>query len=224
VSTSVARAVSDAGSLCVERLREVVLSIYLYNERRGYQKLELLEAELRRARPEERTLADAVAHHVHDERRHYRMFRAWFVRRGVMPFRIDPGAGYVDRLVRALEGVDLDGIDMAAAVRDDAKLERLFRLIVLTERRGLAQVRALLRFAPMASDPTLRAMFEVVERDEPSHFEPYQAWLARRGRAEPSARERVADLAAHLSIVWLRLPGLVLDLRVPRMEQLDAPA
>jgi hypothetical protein len=59
----------------------------------------VLEAELRRARPEERKLADAVGQHVHDERRHCRMFRAWCVGRGVMPFRIDPGAGYVDRLV-----------------------------------------------------------------------------------------------------------------------------
>jgi hypothetical protein len=219
--TDAARAVTGVGSLCVERLREVLLSIYLYNERRGYEKLELLEAELRRLRPHEHALAEAVGRHVRDERRHYRMFRAWFARRGVMPFRIDPAAGYVDRLVHALEGVDLDGIDFAEAVGDDARLERLFRLIVLTERRGLAQVRALLRFAPVSSDPTLRAMFEVVERDEPSHFEPYDTWLAERGRAQASARERLADVAAHVAIVWLRLPRLALELRPERLETFE---
>lgn len=206
----------------LQRFREALLSIYLYNEHRGYTQLELLESALRRHRPQEAELAASVHHHAGDERRHYRMFRAWFVRRGVMPLYVDAGSGYIDRLVRSVTGKSIDGIDLDAAVREERELERLLRLIVLTERRGLAQVQALLGPQRFLLDRELRAMFEVIARDEPSHFEPYAAWLASRGRAVSSLRERAADALAHGTIVALKLPALLCDPSVTR--SVDFPA
>lgn len=203
----------------VARFREVLVSIYLYNEHRGYTKLEALEAALRTYRPTERALADAVHEHAQDERRHYRMFRAWFQRRGRMPFRVGAQSGYIDRLVLAVAGEKLDALDLGATVVDDARLQQLCRLIVLTEERGLAQVRRLLTFAPVSRDGTLRALFEAVERDEPSHFEPYRNWLGCNGGGPPTHRERLADLRTHLAIVGVDLPRLLFD---PRLARLDA--
>ena len=193
----------------LQHFREALLSIYLYNEHRGYTQLEALERALREHRPDEHALAGWVHAHASDERRHYKMFRAWFVRRGVMPLCVDASAGYIDRLVHRVTGTTIDGIDLDAAVRDEAELERLLRLIVLTERRGLVQVRALLGALRLLLDRELRAMFEVIERDEPSHFEPYAGWLAARGRAVSSFREAAADTLTHSAIVAWKLPALV---------------
>jgi rubrerythrin len=206
----------------LQHLREALLSIYLYNEHRGYTQLEALEAALRRQRPEEEALAAFVHAHAGDERRHYKMFRAWFVRRGVMPLRVGASSGYIDRLVRSVTGQSIDAIDLDAAVRDQDALERLLRLIVLTERRGLTQVHALLGAQRLLLDRELRAMFEVVARDEPSHFEPYAAWLAARGRAASSFRETAADALTHCAIVAWKLPVLVCDTNPKRIAAFPA--
>jgi hypothetical protein len=203
----------------LQHFREALLSIYLYNEHRGYTLLEALERALRAHRPEERALAAWVHAHAGDERRHYKMFRAWFVRHGVMPLRVDASAGYIDRLVRNVAGTAIDGIDLDAAVREEAELERLLRLIVLTERRGLSQVRALLGAQRLLLDRELRAIFEVIERDEPSHFEPYAGWLAARGCAVSSFREAAADVLTHGVIVAWKLPALVC---APNAIRIDA--
>lgn len=198
------------------------MSVYLYNEHRGYTQLDALEAALQRTRPDEHALLAAIASHARDERRHYRMFRAWFVRRGLMPLRVDADAGYIDRLVHAVTGESLDAIDLDHAVAHEATLQRLFRLVVLTERRGLTQVRWLLRLGPLVLDRDMRAMFEVVERDEPSHFMPYQAWLAQHAAPEARPGERFADMCTHVAIVWAHVPRLICDPRVPRLEAFPA--
>jgi hypothetical protein len=220
--SSAARIASTQRPLVIERFHEVLMSVYLYNEHRGYTQLEALASALRDARPSEHALVDAVAVHARDERRHYRMFRAWFVRRGVMPLRIDSASGYIDRLVIAATGASLDTVDLALAAANDAALTRLFRLIVLTERRGLAQVRSLLRLSSVLLDRDMRAMFEVVERDEPAHFLPYEAWLARQYAVAPTRRERWADVCTHSMIVGLGVPRLLCDLRVQRLDAFPA--
>jgi hypothetical protein len=53
-------------------------------------------------------------------------------------------------------------------------------------------------------------MFEVVERDEPAHFEPYAAWLAARKRPVSKPHEVTADMLTHAAIVLLKLPRLML--------------
>ena len=53
----------------LDRFREALLSIYLYNEHRGYTQLERLERALRMHRPEQAELAAFVHHHAGDERR-----------------------------------------------------------------------------------------------------------------------------------------------------------
>lgn len=215
-------ALSTQRSAVGKRFHDALMSIYLYNEYRGYTKLEELESALRRARPTESALADAIHAHARDERRHYRMFRAWFVRRGTMPFRVDTEAGYIDRLVYAATGERLATVDFDSTVVDDAALRRLCRLVMLTEQRGLAEVQWLLRYSTLVLDPDMRAMFEVVQHDEPSHFAPYEEWLAQYGGVTPTRRERLADLGTHLTIVWLKLPWLFFGPSTTRLEAFPA--
>jgi len=206
----------------MRRFHEALMSIYLYNEHRGYTQLEALEAALRRTRPNERALVQAVHEHAADERRHYRMFRAWFVRHGVMPLRVDAASGYIDRLVKTATGKMLDAVDLEAVTLDDRELQQLFRLIVLTERRGLAQVRSLLRARALVLDRELSAIFKVVERDEPAHFEPYATWLEAHGAALSTWRERTADALTHWHIVLLKMPSVMSIARSTRLEAFPA--
>lgn len=80
-------------------------------------------------------------------------------------------------------------------VRDAAELERLLLDRVDRAARPFTG-RALLGAQRLLLDRELRAIFEVIERDEPSHFEPYAGWLtAARSQAcasQPPTRSRTA--------------------------------
>ncbi len=198
------------------RLRDVVMSVYLYNEHRGHVQLARLEGALARRFPDEHEFLRAVNRHRADEGKHYRMFAAWFRSQGRMPFEIGPSDGYVDRLVGRLFHRSLDEFDLDRVVGDERTLVRLCRVVMITEERGLAQVRALLRKRFIREDRDLERLFRVVERDEPSHFLPYGVWLGRRGAAKPGLREKLADAIVHWSLVAFRIPILLLNLRLRR--------
>ena len=62
-------------------------------------------------------------------------------------------------------------------------------------------------FSPIAttfSDRALTRIFEVVHRDEPDHFLPYQSWLERNGRVQASWNERAADWWPIRTNKWAR--------------------
>ena len=68
--------------------------------------------------------------------------------------------------------------------------EKLCRVIMLTEQRGFVQVEVLLKNRFVRSDPIMTRIFQIVHKDEPDHFQPYQRWLERQGRALfPTIRE-----------------------------------
>lgn len=55
----------------------------------------------------------------------------------------------------------------------------LCRVISLTEQRGYRQVDILLRHPLILQDRGLTRIFHIIKRDEPRHWAPYDAWLAR---------------------------------------------
>jgi hypothetical protein len=195
------------------------MSIYLYNEYRGFHHLERLSAALREHFPEEVEFLAAVEKHASDERKHYQMFRRWFELRGEMPFALGPSVGYIDLFVDFVFGTPLDRFDVQRAVRDEQYMFRLFRLIMLTEARGLKQVDALLDVAVIRESPRLSNIFKIVQRDEPSHFLPYQAWLEKRGRHVPTLGERLAELRVHWWLVMVKFPSLLLNPYLRRSER-----
>ncbi len=72
------------------RYLDLLGSIYIYNEHRGYTAIDRVLVAIRARAPDDQALIAAVEQHRADERKHYLMFRRWFERRGVMPLQARP--------------------------------------------------------------------------------------------------------------------------------------
>jgi hypothetical protein len=49
-------------------------------------------------------------------------------------------------------------------------------------------------------------IFKIIEEDEPSHWAPYDAWLADHGKRMPRWWERAIDSFIHSELLLLKLP------------------
>ncbi len=202
-----------------ERYLDVLASVYIYNEHRGYTSLDrVLEAVRARCADDAGFIAEVVKHRA-DERKHYLMFKRWFERQGRMPLTMDRGAGHIDRFIQWVFGCTIEELDTQAIIADPAEFEQLCRVIMLTEQRGLAQVKVLLRNRFVSSDPVMTKIFEIVHKDEPDHFLPYQHWLERHGKATAKWNERAADWCIHKVLMLVKLPAVFLDRRTPRLAR-----
>ena len=198
------------------RYLDVLGSIYIYNEHRGYTAIDrVLEAVCARA-PEDRELIAAIEHHRADERKHYVMFRRWFERRGVMPLAVDRTFGHIDRFVEIMFGTRIDALDTQAVIESDRLFARLCRIISLTEQRGYRQVEILLANRFVRSDPVLMLIFGIIKKDEPSHWAPYEGWLRQNRKRDSRWWERAVDGFIHSELLLLKLPFLFLNPRIPR--------
>src|SRR3954467_14848794 len=128
-----------------ERYLDLLGSIYIYNEHRGYTAIDDLLAAVRTRWPGDHELIATIEKHRADERKHYVMFRRWFERRGVMPYAIDSACGHIDRFVGIMFGNGIDDLDKMRVVNSDELFGRLCRVVSLTEKRGYKQVEILLR-------------------------------------------------------------------------------
>lgn len=209
------------------RYLDLLGSIYIYNEHRGYTAIDrVLEAVIARS-PGETAFIGAVEKHRADERKHYVMFRRWFETQGRMPLLVDRTCGHIDRFVEIMFGSTIDRLDTRAVIAHDALFEKLCRVISLTERRGHRQVRALLRHPAVRRDPILMKIFRIIEKDEPSHWRPYDDWLRAHGRREPRWWERAIDGFIHSELLFVKLPVLFLTpglARRARWADADEPA
>src|SRR6188768_3711570 len=155
------------------RYLDLLGSIYIYNEHRGYTAIDRVLAAVRVRSPDDLDLISAIQRHRADERKHYVMFRRWFERRGVMPLALDRTFGHIDRFVEIMFRCSIDQLDTQAVIGRDELFERLCRVICLTEQRGYRTVEALLRNGWVRRDPILSRIFEIIHKDEPSHWAPY---------------------------------------------------
>lgn len=192
------------------RYLDLLGSIYLYNEHRGYTAIDRVLEAARVCAPDDMTFLDAIQKHRADERKHYLMFRRWFELRGTMPLLVDRTCGHIDRFVEIMFGTRIDDLDTRAIIADRDQFEKLCRVISLTEQRGHRQVAILLRHPLVRHDRTLMKIFRIIEKDEPSHWEPYDAWLARNGKRAPLWWERAIDTFVHSELLFLKLPALFL--------------
>jgi hypothetical protein len=183
-------------------------SIYIYNEHRGYTAIDRVLEAVRARAPDDLELIAAIGKHRADERKHYEMFRRWFELRGEMPFAVDRTCGHIDRFVEIMFRSTIDRLDTREVVASNELFERLCRVIALTERRGYRQVAVLLRHPMVRGDRTLMKIFRVIEKDEPSHWAPYEGWLRAHGKREPRWWERGIDTFIHSELLFLKLPVL----------------
>ena len=198
------------------RYLDLLASIYLYNEHRGYTAIDRVLDAVRARAPDDRDLIAAIEKHRADERKHYLMFRRWFEMRGTMPIAVDRTCGHIDRFIEIMFGKRIDDLDTDAVIASDDQFEKLCRVISLTEQRGHRQVEILLRHPLVRKDRVLMKIFRIIERDEPSHWAPYDAWLRANGKREPRWWERAVDTFVHSELLFLKLPALFLTPRLTR--------
>ncbi|HEY1143332.1 MAG TPA: ferritin-like domain-containing protein [Sphingomicrobium sp.] len=204
------------------RYLDLLGSIYIYNEHRGYTALDRVLEAVRARSPDNRAFIAAIEKHRADERKHYLMFRRWYEKRGQMPLMVDRTCGHIDRFVEIVFGTKIDDMDTQAVIDDDRLFEKLCRVISLTEKRGYKQVEILLNHPLVKKDPGLMKIFRIVEKDEPSHWEPYDQWLKANGKRDPKWWERGIDTFIHSELLFLKLPILFLFRLRRRDEWADA--
>jgi hypothetical protein len=190
------------------RYLDLLASIYIYNEHRGYSSLDRVLEAVKSGYPDEKGFIAEIEKHRADERKHYVMFKRYFELLGYMPYRVDRTCGHIDRLIRLTFGCHIDELDTDEIISRQELFQKLCRIIMLTEKRGMHTVETLLHSFLVREDRTLTRIFQVIERDEPSHWMPYQGWLQRHGGTMPTLPERIADSCVHLSILCAKLPLL----------------
>jgi hypothetical protein len=213
-SLDAANSANDSSSMFARfrtRYLDLLGSIYIYNEHRGYTSIDRVLEAVRSRMPEDKAFIAAIEKHRADERKHYVMFKRWFELRGTMPLRVDRTCGHIDRFVEIMFGRGIDDLDTDAMITDDRLFERLCRVISLTEQRGMKQVEILLRHPLVRHDPVLIKIFKVIERDEPSHWAPYDGWLRAHGRRDPRWWERLIDTFIHSELLVIKLPVLLFN-------------
>jgi len=193
------------------RYLDVLGSIYIYNEHRGYTALDRVLAAVRSRWPEDKDFITEIEKHRADEHKHYLLFRRWFEKRGTMPLAVDRTCGHIDRLVRLTFGCHVDDLDQEEVTGSTAKFASLCRVISLTERRGMRTVETLLQSPLIHGDKQLQKIFHVVEVDEPSHWAPYEGWLKRNNGGDPRWNELIADKIVHATMLLVKLPALFLN-------------
>ena len=198
------------------RYLDLLGSIYIYNEHRGYTAIDRVLEAVRARSPDDHAFIAAIEKHRADERKHYRMFRRWFEKRGQMPLSVDRTCGHIDRFVEIMFGSTIDQLDTSAVIADDRLFEKLCRVISLTEQRGYRQVEILLAHPLVRRDEGLMKIFRIIKQDEPSHWEPYDAWLRAHRKREPKWWERAVDTFIHSELLFLKLPALFLNFRMRR--------
>ena len=202
-----------------QRYLDLLGSIYIYNEHRGYTALDRVLGAVKAKHPEATKFIAAVEKHRADERKHYVMFKRWFQLRGTMPIALDRAFGHIDRFIEITFGTPIDSLDTDAIIASDDLFERLCRVISLTEKRGLKQIEILLEHPVVKQDKALLRIFEVVHVDEPDHFEPYDQWLAANSRRKPNPWERWIDRMIHSELLFIKLPILFLWIGAPRRTE-----
>ena len=193
------------------RYLDVLGSIYIYNEHRGYTAIDRVLDAVRKRAPDDVDLIAQIEQHRADERKHYVMFRRWFERRGIMPLAVDRSFGHIDRFVEIMFRTPIAGMDTQDIVNRDALFARLCRVISLTEKRGYRQVEILLKNSIVLGDPILKRIFDVIRKDEPSHWTPYDDWLKAHAGREPRWWERAVDSFIHMELLFVKLPYLFLN-------------
>lgn len=201
------------------RYLDLLGSIYIYNEHRGYTAIDRVLEAVRARSPGDTAFIALIEGHRADERKHYVMFKRWFERRGVMPLALDRSFGHIDRFIEIMFRTTIDRLDTQAVIDRDELFERLCRVIALTEQRGYRQLEILLKNRMVLGDPVLTRIFQIIRKDEPSHWAPYEGWLRRHGKREPRWWERAVDSFIHSELLFLKLPVLFVNPFIKRRTQ-----
>src|SRR5215218_5728649 len=107
------------------RYLDLLGSIYIYNEHRGYTAIDRVLEAVRARSPGDHAFIAALEQHRADERKHYLMFRRWYEKRRQMPLLVDRTCGHIDRFVEIMFRSTIDGLDTRQIIDDDRLFEKL---------------------------------------------------------------------------------------------------
>src|ERR1044072_1510300 len=124
-------------ALFSRRYLDLLGSIYIYNEHRGYTALDRVLEAVRARSPDDHEFIARIEKHRADERKHYLMFRKWFEKQGRMPLFVDRTCGHIDRFVEIMFRTTIDRMDTQAVIDDDRQFLKLCRVISHTANRGV---------------------------------------------------------------------------------------
>src|SRR3569623_867637 len=93
------------------RYLDVLASIYIYNEHRGYTRIDRVLEAVRVRCPDDHVFIAAIENHRADERKQYTMFRRWCELKGKMPLKVDRALCQIDRFVEFVFGRTIDERD-----------------------------------------------------------------------------------------------------------------
>jgi uncharacterized ferritin-like protein (DUF455 family) len=201
------------------RYLDILGSIYVYNEHRGYTALDRVLEAVRARSPDDHELIALIEKHRADERKHYLMFQRWYEKRRQMPLFVDRACGHIDRFVEIMFRTTINRLDTQQVVAEDRLFERLCRVISLTEKRGYRQVETLLKHPLVKSDSGLIKIFNIIKQDEPSHWAPYDGWLRANGKREPRWWEQAIDTFIHSELLFVKLPILFVSVGMRRRDE-----
>ncbi|APG63505.1 hypothetical protein LPB140_02645 [Sphingorhabdus lutea] len=201
-----------------DRYLDVLASVYIYNEHRGYTSLDRVLLAVRAHCPDNQEFIAQVEKHRADEHKHYHMFKRYFQLRGQMPLRVGRTCGHIDHFIEQIFGCTIDELDTDAIIADPKLFEKLCRVIMLTEQRGMTQVDILLRNKFIKKDKIMMKIFKIIKVDEPSHWLPYHHWLSQNGDVRSTWRERATDFWIHKSLMLAKLPAIFIRRGTARME------
>lgn len=199
------------------RYLDVLASVYIYNEHRGYTSLDRVLEAVRARYPDDLRFIAQIEKHRADERKHYVMFKRYFELQGRMPLTVGKTCGHIDHFIERIFGCTIEDLDTDAIIADGAEFEKLCRVIMLTEQRGMHQLDILLKNRLVLSDSILVKIFKIIRKDEPSHWQPYDAWLKTNSKATALFRERAADFWIHKSLMFAKLPAVFVRRHTPRL-------
>lgn len=202
-----------------QRFLDLVVSIYIYNEYRGFKELEKFAVVLESQWPEQEGLIAAVHKHAADEKKHYLLFQRYFRNEGRMPFSVSQWVGFFDVMARLLFGKWMWDLESRAVLMDRDSFVRLCRIIWITESRGLKQIETILSWRMVREHRLLHQIFETIRKDEPSHFLPYAKWLSDNNEATSSWLTAVGDLLVHYGIALIVFPVMFLSPWSKRQSQ-----
>ena len=103
-----------------------------------------------------------VERHRADERKHYVMFKRYYELQHRMPLTVGKTCGHIDHFIERIFGCTIEELDTEAIIADPAEFEKLCRVIMLTEQRGMHQLDILLKNRFVLSDPILVKIFEII--------------------------------------------------------------
>ncbi|MEY4270377.1 MAG: hypothetical protein RLZZ58_1593 [Pseudomonadota bacterium] len=199
------------------RYLDVLASVYIYNEYRGYTSLDRVLRAVRARCADDIAFIAQVEKHRADERKHYLMFKRYYELSGRMPLRVGRACGHIDHFIETMFGCTIDDLDTDAVIANADLFEKLCRVIMLTEQRGVTQVDVLLAHPLVKRDKRLVRIFEVIRKDEPDHWQPYHRWLVAQQRVTAHWRERATDFWIHKSLMLVKLPLIFVRRSTPRL-------